>query len=479
MDGKARTFCIATLLLGSVGARFQEPQKAGPPSPAEQAEAEKLIKEVFKEDYAKRAPADRLALAKRLLTEGIQTKNDPKSQFILFREARDLASQGGDVQTALAAVNQLTRRFAVDGAGMRNALLATAARSAKTPEDFRGLATVCLREIEALLLSEDYDAAEKLAASAQLHSKKSQDLPLINRATAKSREIADLKARADRLKKAKDTLASDPEDPASNLALGRHLCLVRADWAGGLPLLAKGADPVMRSLAARELANAADSAEQLALGDGWWDLGEPETPPVRETLRDHAAGWYKKAVARLSGLSKAKVEKRLSEFGSQKLMKGSWLDVTDPRLFGLAGKTGDPIELSAKTGSFQMVHLAQFPKGDFDGLTVRVTLDPATPLMALVIYEPKLLSTFVDSARGIFVNARQVEKSWNHEFSVPWTKREESVITILLAGGEYAVHLDAREMTRVKTPNSRMTDLFLEVRDGAVRFDRIQLRRLE
>jgi hypothetical protein len=470
---------VHTLSVALVLAMLAQGDKLPPPTAAEQAEAEKLIKDVFKDDYAKRAPADRLLLARKMLQQGQETKDDPKSRFVLLREARELAMLAGDLPVAMSAVDEMAKSFKVDEPGMRGAILTAAAKNAKSPEDFRGIVSILLKQIDAMLQSDEYDAADKLAATTLTHAKRSQDLPLVNRATAKIKEVAEAKARFDKLKKANETLAAAPDDPGANLQIGKFQCFNKGNWAVGLPMLSKSSDAALKALADKELGNPPQPSDQMAVGDGWWELAEKEASPVKETLRDHAASWYTKAMAKLAGLSRTKVEKRLSEYGVQKLAKGTWVDVTDPKLFNQQGKPGDPVELTVQKGFYLSARLNPFPKGDFDGVSLRIRLDPATEAMGWLVYEPKTLAAFVDCRRGIFVNARDTGTSWNHEYSSPWPKKEESVITVLLSEGEYIVYLDGFEKTRVKTLNPRVTYLLLEVRDGSAKFDRIQLRKVE
>lgn len=473
------SFGVPLLWVILAGAGPQDPDRPPVPTGPDLTAAEKLIKDVFKDDYAKRTPADRQALARKMLTQALETKDDLNSRFVLLREARDLANQGGDIQTALSAVEELAKSFKIDTAAMRNTLLTNAAKTARTPEEFRALAVISLKLIDGLLVTDDYDAAEKLANTALQHARKSQDLPLANRVTAKGKEVLELKGRFEKLKKAAEKLVSSPEDPAANLLVGRFQCFQKGNWSGGLPHLAKCGDANLQGLAVKELANPSEPSEQIAVGDGWWDLSEKETGASRDILKEHATAWYTKCLDKLSGLSKTKVEKRLTDFGMQKLARGNWVDVTDPRMFNLGGKAGDPISLTSKKGFYQNAWLRQFPKGDFDGVTVRVTLDPTTEAMAWVVYELKSLATYIDSSRGTFTNARDGGNVWNGLYTCAWPKREEITFTILLSDGEYIVYLDGREMTRVKTLTPKLSYVLLEVRDGAAKFDRLQLRKME
>lgn len=467
---------LAVLILAACAVAQDKPAA---PSPVEQTEVEKMIKDVFKDDYLKRAPADRQALGKRLLSQGIQSKDDLKYRFVLLREARDIAAQSGDTATALEAVDELSKSFTVEAGPMKLAVIAQAAKAAKTVDDFKGLVRLSLKMIDGFLAVDDYDSADKGTAAALQYAKKAQDVVLVNRVAGKSKEIGELKARFEKLKKARETLAADPSDGASNHLLGHFLCVVKGDWDRGLPMLSKGPDPVYGPLALKELAAPQDAAAQLALGDGWWDLGEKESGPSKERLKEHASVWYERASGKLSGINKTKVDRRLLEGRVARLQRGSWLDVTEPKLFNVPGKPGDPVEITAKAGSYLNLKL-QFPKGDFDGVTVRMLLDPAKGATAFIIYEgPVGFATCLDTDRAFFANMRGVGNGWNLDFTENWTKEAEAVVTVLLVEGEYVVYLNGAEKARVKTRLTKLESLALEARNGTVKFDQIRLRRME
>jgi hypothetical protein len=173
------------------------------------------------------------------------------------------------------------------------------------------------------------------------------------------------------------------------------------------------------------------------------------------------------------------VEKRILEFRSAMLAKGNWLDVTEPKLFSRSGASGDPIAVVAKKGFYTWEVLNPFPKGEFDGVSVRVRMDPAEGAMGLVVFEVRSKGMFVDARREIFVAGHHEDNSWKHDFTAPWPRKEESTLTVLLVDGEYVVYLDSQEMTRMKTMNAAITGLRLEAWDGTIKFDRIRFRRME
>ena len=88
---------LGVLLVSFLGiaAGEQSQEKPAPPSSAEEAQAEKLIKETFKEEYALRTPAGQRKLAQKLLQQGKDTKDSESVRYVLFREASDLGGRGG------------------------------------------------------------------------------------------------------------------------------------------------------------------------------------------------------------------------------------------------------------------------------------------------------------------------------------------------------------------------------------------------
>src|SRR5262249_49074228 len=106
------------------------PRKAPVPNASSQADAEKVIKSLFKEDYAKHQHEDRLVLSNKLLKQGLDTRDDPVARFVLWREARDLAVQAGNTPAAMKAIEEIGRSYEVDALAMKAAALEAVSRSA-------------------------------------------------------------------------------------------------------------------------------------------------------------------------------------------------------------------------------------------------------------------------------------------------------------------------------------------------------------
>src|SRR6185503_15544016 len=125
---------ILALLLGS-----QDP--APVPDAAALKEAEKAVKELFKTEFAAKNASDRVTLAKKLLAQSETSKDDPATRYILLKEAGNAAATGGDLKLALSAADQTGKAFKIDVVALKSDLLQTAAKGAKSPEEFNLLAS--------------------------------------------------------------------------------------------------------------------------------------------------------------------------------------------------------------------------------------------------------------------------------------------------------------------------------------------------
>lgn len=279
------------------------------PAEADLAAALKLIQDLFKEDYAKSALADKRALADKLSQQAQETKDDPAARFVLLRESRDLYAQSGNLPESLRAVDALTREFEVSGPALKAEVIekTTPANAA----DAKAVVEAALPLLDEAIAADDLDAAARITAAALAAARKSQSVPLVGQVQSRSKELDKLKASFEKVQAAREALKKNADDPEANLAVGKHLCFVKGDWDKGLPYLAKGSDEKIKSLAQKDLAIPTDTAKQLELADAWYDLAASQD--VKVPLQMRALRWYREAGPQVSGLSKTKVDKRLAE----------------------------------------------------------------------------------------------------------------------------------------------------------------------
>jgi len=288
--------------------------RAAPPAAAALKDAERTVKSIFKDDYAKRSPADLQALARKLLDKASESADDPASHYVLCREAQALAGQAGDIDTAVAAIDEMARLFEVDGPEMKSAALARATTNVRTPDLAHRLATHWLSLLDDALGQDKYDLAATCATRAESLAKSAQDGGLAAQAQARGKEVFAFRNEHRLAQAAFKTLKSDPNDAAANVSAGRFLCLVRGRWEEGVKLLAKGSDAALRDAATKEAGKPAAAPAQAEAGDAWSEAADKERNPVlKGRLHARAAHWYEQALPNLTGLAQARVQKRLEE----------------------------------------------------------------------------------------------------------------------------------------------------------------------
>jgi len=148
--------------------------------------------------------------------------------------------------------------------------------------------------------------------------RKSQLVDMVNRAQARGEDVREIKREHLRVKPALDALSLQAaEGPAAGpealLAAGRFIAFYKNDWPRGMKLLTRGSDERIAKLATADLAEPTEFAEQIQLGDGWWELAEGSRGLARERLHARAGRWYELALPAAGGLDKVRLEKRLAQ----------------------------------------------------------------------------------------------------------------------------------------------------------------------
>lgn len=310
--------CIVLCFLTFALPMFAEdaPKKAPVPDNNAQAEASRLIKEVYGDEYAKAKTAtEKQALAKKLLGKADETKDDPASRFVLLKLARDIATQAADSAAAFEAIDTIAGSFQADPLEMKATVLTKFASVAKTPAQHKSISEQALRLSGEAVSQDNFTIADQFGELALGEARKAREKDLITQAQSQIDEAEKAAKAYEEVKVTKATLEKTPDDPAANLVVGKYLCFVKRDWDKGLSMLALGEDEVLKKLAKKELEGAASSVEQAKLGDGWWGLAEKVEGAAKKQMKARAAYWYQQALPGLSGLMKDKVDKRLNEIG--------------------------------------------------------------------------------------------------------------------------------------------------------------------
>lgn len=298
------------------------PVKKPVPSAAELKPAAAQANQLFRKDIADaRTPAQRGELLKRLRRIA-DDEPRPDMQYTVLMLIRDLVLRWDEHHAVgLSALSAVEMYFEADTLDPRTEVLIRGANKAAGARHAH-YAEFAIEMAEPAIRAERFDAAKRIASVAQNAARRAAEPPLTARATTLARNITTAEQLS---KEAATLLAKSPGDPKTHRAVGRLRCLVKDDWAGGLPLLTQGDDLVLRSIARLELENPTGAESQALLADAWLEAGRNETGLVRERMFARARAWYGRALAEAQGLTKVRIEKVLPEIDKQ-------LDAAPPRI---------------------------------------------------------------------------------------------------------------------------------------------------
>jgi hypothetical protein len=310
----------ATVPAAPVKPAVSAPPKPRPPAVAKlpvpdaqaEAKAEAALKDVYKAEFSKNRPEDKLALATMLLQPGREDRNNPADWFVLLRVARDLAVQVGKPRLAVEAINELDRWFVINALDMKIKALADSSKSGNE------VSVAASYRVGLNLIQQAYDAENIDAARGVIEivdsAVKEIKSPDLDRLVQNQRfEIDGYAKEFQAVTLARSKLATSPDDPAANLTVGRYLCFFQGDWSNGLPMLARGSDAALKTLATKDLAQPNTVKEQLEIADGWWNWGAVQKDREQRLITKQAKSWYAKAGPASAGQDRANIINRILE----------------------------------------------------------------------------------------------------------------------------------------------------------------------
>src|SRR5947207_2535917 len=105
---------IGAIISMATPARAEESadKRLAAPSLADQAKAERMVRDIFKREYLDQK--NRVSFAATLLKNAKETNDDPAAKYVLFRESRDQAIAAAVLDPAITAADAMTAAFAMD-----------------------------------------------------------------------------------------------------------------------------------------------------------------------------------------------------------------------------------------------------------------------------------------------------------------------------------------------------------------------------
>jgi hypothetical protein len=275
------------------------------------AEAERQIREIFKDEYPKKGAADRAALARRLLEAGGESRDADPLQFVALREARELAAGAGDLETAFEAIDRIDKYFRVDASALKAAAFLTATKAIHSPETAERVFSAGLDLLDRLACDSEYDEAVLLLPALGELARRLRNADHVKTVQSRATEVRSQQAEWVRVRPLIEKLKEKPNDAETCLAVAKYHMTAKSNWEAALPLLARCGQPGLVEAAMKDIAQPTDAAGRAGLGDLWWALSEKELSPFKAALQNRAKFHYEKALPELSGLAKAKAQKRI------------------------------------------------------------------------------------------------------------------------------------------------------------------------
>ena len=253
--------------------------------------------------------SERRLLAEQILEDGIRTESDPNTRYAMYSLASKVASENGDVDTALRAVKQMEMEFQVESLDMKLQVMREAAR---VPEVHAKVVEMTRSLINEAITVNKFEAASDLAKLFSSLTRRANNPQLKKQVVAIRKEIVFQQKEYEVISPYLKVLESQPDDEPSNLEVGRWYCLVKGTWGRGFPLLLKGSDAQFREVAELELQNPNEVKGQMRLGNAWWDAVSNVQGEKKERGQLRAVEWYRKALPKLGEVDKIEIDRRVS-----------------------------------------------------------------------------------------------------------------------------------------------------------------------
>jgi hypothetical protein len=184
------------------------------------------------------------------------------------------------------------------------------AASARSVEQLESLAMDYWSLVTMATELDDYDHANRFAATMVQTARKTRDDGLELDLQARAKHVQELRSAFNAAKPASASLRNGAADAKANGVWGKFLACWKDNWREALPLLANGGDDVA-AIAARELEGPKSPQARVVLADDWWQVAEREKGTVRRAMEEHACSWYERALPELEPTERQATVKKI------------------------------------------------------------------------------------------------------------------------------------------------------------------------
>ena len=300
---------LFAFVLGFPATLIADDALPAPPTETEQASTLALVREVYKDEYvAAQTSEKKRALAEKMLAAAAAA-NEPTEKFVLLQVAADIAADAGDASLALSAIDRIVERFAADAIRMKARALSRTSKAVQRSDSHQEIVARTMQLFDEALATDRFDLCRPLADLARQSARKARDGKLLRIIDERLEGLDAAEQSYAQVKESLEVLNSNPTDPRANLVVGAYRAFSQNDWQAGVPMLALSDKEIIKAAALLELQGTEDP---LTVGDAWWEVAADYEGRQAENIQSRAASWYRKALPKLGGLNKARIEKRLA-----------------------------------------------------------------------------------------------------------------------------------------------------------------------
>ena len=304
------------------------------PSDAAVAKAELAVRQVLKDEYAKKTPAELRSFAQKLIKLAEETTDNPATRFVMLCDAREFALVAADPALALLAIGNLAKWYQIDGSAQQLASLEKILAATTVTATAKTIAEAATASAQSASDGDELDEAVEFAQLAVNAAKKAKfTTTALDEAEANLAQAKKSRDGFAALRPALEKVKSMPDDPVANLAVGKYRCFIQNRWDDGLKHLAKGEDAAIRVVAELDLNTPRTGAlEDAKLADAWWEYAQVAPADLQWGAQTRTRYWYARSIPALTGLNKARAEARLGiTVGTVEYRPGLICEFTAPK----------------------------------------------------------------------------------------------------------------------------------------------------
>ncbi len=308
------------LLAGVLATVVASAQTRAPePDAGAQAEVRRVLRDLYREEFASRRSEERVALARKLLEDARMSTTTTTTRYVLLQEARELAAGAGAVEESLEAVEELAAQFEIDGLTLERETIAALRKSTRDVATLARLLEPSIDLVERAIDVSRHDIATTLLRETTDLARRARSRWHVAALRVMKEHVEAIESEYSLSRASIEAVepgAAAGADSASSrdrFAAGQYHCLYRGDWERGLPLMAAGNNAAFAAAARADLDRPRGAEESLLLADTWWELARDKSELPRLRLRNRAALWYGFAVPALSGARARDVISRIDE----------------------------------------------------------------------------------------------------------------------------------------------------------------------